>query len=159
MKAHKGGYVNKTNEKPVLRGERGGCGGGRKEKGPSGIYCLWKAAPFTLATGEEWVVPSLRHYRASPNGRKTAHPASVSQLIESKKVREGRCRWEPHMQRGCDPLTCYAQGGYTKTHTYAITSQLLRVLSRGFSAWGQRGERLRLGHALFVVCGSGNITR
>lgn len=46
MKAHKGGYVNKTNEKPVLRGE-----GEKERKGPSGIYCLWKAAPFTLATG------------------------------------------------------------------------------------------------------------
>ena len=48
MKAHKGSYVNKTNEMPVL------CAEGEKErKGPSGIYCLWKAAPFTHATGGE----------------------------------------------------------------------------------------------------------
>lgn len=81
------------------------------------------------------MVPS-RHYLASFNGRKTPHPASLSQLSESKKARERRCRWEPHMQRGYDPLTCYAQGGYTKTHThtYAIMLQLLHVLSRGFSA-------------------------
>lgn len=47
MKAHKGGYVNKTNEKPVLRGE-----GEMERKGLPGIYCLEKAAPFTLTTGE-----------------------------------------------------------------------------------------------------------
>lgn len=47
MKAHKGSYVNKTNEKPVLRGE-----GEKARRGPSGIYCLRKAAPFTLATEE-----------------------------------------------------------------------------------------------------------
>lgn len=35
MKAHKGGYVNKTNEKPVLGGEVG-----KERKEPSGIYCL-----------------------------------------------------------------------------------------------------------------------
>lgn len=47
MKAHNGSYVNKTNEKSVLRGE-----GEKERRGPSGIYCLWKAAPFTLTTGE-----------------------------------------------------------------------------------------------------------
>lgn len=46
MKAHKGSYVNKTNEKPELRGD-----GEKERKRASGIYCLWKAAPFTLATG------------------------------------------------------------------------------------------------------------
>lgn len=42
MKAYEGGYVNKTNEKPALRGE-----GEQERKPPAGIYCLEKAAaPF-----------------------------------------------------------------------------------------------------------------
>lgn len=46
MKTHKGSYVNKTNEKPELRGD-----GESERKGPSGIYCSREAPPFTLATG------------------------------------------------------------------------------------------------------------
>lgn len=35
MKAHKGGYVNKTNKKPKLSGKEE-----NEQKGLSGIYCL-----------------------------------------------------------------------------------------------------------------------
>lgn len=74
MKAHKGSYVNKTNEKPVLRGE-----GEMERKGLPGVYCLEKAAPFTLTTGEVMVplllVPLLlMHYFASSHGWTSTTP-------------------------------------------------------------------------------------
>lgn len=56
MKAHKGGYVNKTNEKPVLRGE----GGEKKERDPQG-FIVCERLLHLLSPLEKWVVPSPRH--------------------------------------------------------------------------------------------------
>lgn len=64
------------------------------------------------------------------------HPSPTS--VDRKKVRKGRCGWEPHMRGGCAPLTCCAQGSHTKINTFKLMSQPFHVVSEGFSAWGER---------------------
>lgn len=84
----------------------------------------------------------------------------AAQWIEKKKtMREKMCVGTMHSARLWPSHVLRTGWTHKDTHIYAIMSQLLHVLSEGFSAWGQKGERLWLGHALFIVCSGRNITR
>lgn len=151
MKAHKGGYVNKTNEKPVLRGE----GEKRKKEALRDLLFVKGCSIYFRHWRSEWC-----HHRGISQHLLMAEKQHTQRLPHSSVNWK---RWGKEDVGGshtCGEVMTLSHAihkVYTERHTFAVMLQLLHVLSGRFSAWGQRGERLRLGHALFIVCSSGNI--